>query len=434
MIAEQIRLESAVATVVPDTLSHNRTAASLRQTPACSATIDLETAARTDWSAVVIGAGPAGALAARQLALSGLKTLLVDKNTFPRAKVCGGCISGLGRQVLERVGLGSLVEGPEATALERFELAAGGRRVSLALPLGAAISRFHFDAALVRAAVAAGAEFLPETTALVRGLTDSCRRRQVSLHGAAHTSAPIPVKARSQIVLVADGLSRTSLKKHGPFAAQVAAGSRIGLGASVPGEKSHLSEGTVSMSVGRDGYVGMVRLPEGTVNIAAAVDPERLREHGPAALVGQILNEAGTATPHALEATEWRGTGLLTRQSRRVAGKRLLLLGDAAGYVEPFTGEGMTWAMLSAVAVAPLTKKWLESGGGGKDNRRVAEFAKVWSREHRALVVRRQRSCRMLAALLRHPSLVRTSLGLLSAVPVVATPFIHYFWNQKELT
>jgi flavin-dependent dehydrogenase len=432
MIAEQVRLESSVATAVSDVLSHDRTGASLRQTLACSATIDLENAVRTDWSVVVIGAGPAGALAARQLAMLGLKTLLVDKNTFPRPKVCGGCISGLGRHVLERVGLGSLVEAPEATALDRFELAAGGRRVSLALPLGAAISRFHFDAALVRAAVAAGAEFLPETTAQVRGLTDSCRLRNVSLQGAAHASARIPAKARSQIVLAADGLGRTSLKKHGPFAARVAAGSRIGLGASVPGEKSDLSEGTVSMSVGRDGYVGMVRLPEGTINIAAAVDPERLREHGPAAIVGQILNEAGLAAPPALEAAEWRGTGLLTRQSPRVAAKRLLLLGDAAGYVEPFTGEGMTWAMLSAVAIAPLAKKWLASGG--KDNRQVADLAEAWSREHRALVARRQHSCRMLAALLRHPGLVRTSLGLLSAVPMVATPFIHYFWNQKELT
>jgi menaquinone-9 beta-reductase len=420
MIAEQLHLDSSIATALPD--------ASLRKRPACSATIDLTTAVRTDWNAVVIGAGPAGALAARQLALLGLKTLLVDKNAFPRAKVCGGCISGLGRQVLARVGLGQLLAGPEATALERFELAAGGRSVSLTLPLGAAISRFHFDAALVGAAVAAGAEFLPETTAYVRGLTESCRLRNVALQDTSHRSA----RTRSQIVLVADGLGRTSLKRHGPFAAQVAAGSRIGLGASLPGEKSDLAEGTVSMSVGRDGYAGMVRLPEETINIAAAVDPERLREHGPAAVIRQILNEAGTAAPPALESAEWRGTGLLTRQSPRVAGKRLLLLGDAAGYVEPFTGEGMTWAMLSAVAVAPLAKKCLDSAG--KNNGQVADLAEAWLRQHRVLVARRQRSCRVLAALLRHPRLVRTSLGVLSAVPVVAKPFIHYFWNQKELT
>jgi menaquinone-9 beta-reductase len=422
MIAEQTGLQTPLQVASPDDQELGQSRGT-----ACAATIDLDAALRTDWSVIVIGAGPAGALAARQLALLGLKTLLVDKSTFPRAKVCGGCISGLGRQVLARAGLSRLVEAPAATALERFELAAGGRRVSLALPLGAAISRFDFDAALIRAAVAAGAEFLPETTAHVRGLTDSCRLRNVSLQQTAHGEA----KARSQIVLVADGLGRTSLKKHGPFAAEVAAGSRIGLGASISGEKSEVPDRTVTMSVGRDGYVGMVRVPDGTINIAAAVDPNRLRADGPAGVIRAILAEAGTAAPPSLEFAEWRGTGLLTRNSPRVAGKRLLLLGDAAGYVEPFTGEGMTWAMLSALAVAPLAKKWLE--GGRKDADRLADLASAWSREHRLIVARRQRSCRMLAVLLRHPSLVRTSLGVLSAVPVAARPLIRYFWSQKEL-
>jgi hypothetical protein len=91
----------------------------------------------------------------------------------------------------------------------------------------------------------------------------------------------------------------------------------------------------------------------------------------------------------------------------------------------------MTWAMLSALVVAPLTKKWLDSGRNG--NRQLAELANAWSRQHGLLVARRQRSCRILAALLRHPGLVQTSLEVLSAFPWVARPFIHYFWNQKEL-
>lgn len=392
----------------------------------CAATIDLEEAVKTEWGVVVIGAGPAGALAARQLALLGLKTLLVDKSAFPRPKVCGGCVSGLGKHVLERVGLGHLVEEPAATPLDRFDLAAAGRRVALALPLGAAISRYDFDAALVREAVAAGAEFLSETTAQVRGLVDAWRFRGVALQGPSLGA----VRARSRLVLVADGLGRTSLRRHGPFAPQVAAASRVGLSATVGEGDCELRPGTVSMSVGREGYVGMVRLPDGSINIAAAVDPDALRQRGPAATVRAILREAGVEAPGCLESIDWRGTGLLTRHSPRVAAKRLLLLGDAAGYVEPFTGEGMTWAVLSAISVAPLANRWLRARQDG--NHRFADLADSWSREHRSLVARRQRGCRALACLLRHPFAVRAALGAFSLAPGIAKPLVHYFWNQKD--
>jgi menaquinone-9 beta-reductase len=106
-------------------------------------------------------------------------------------------------------------------------------------------------------------------------------------------------------------------------------------------------------------------------------------------------------------------------------------LGDAAGYVEPFTGEGMTWAMLSAISVAPLAKEWLRTR---QDSRRQSvALANAWSRQHRSLLARRQRNCRNLAYLLRHPSAVRTALGVISLVPRIAQPLIHYFWNQEDL-
>jgi flavin-dependent dehydrogenase len=400
------------------------------QTPAaidCAGTIDFERAVKTEWDVTVIGAGPAGALAARQTALSGLRTLLIDKSLFPRAKVCGGCISGLGRHVLARVGLGQLVEEPVATPLERFDLATAGRRVSLALPLGAAISRYHFDAALVREAIVAGAEFLPETTAQVRGLVDACRLRGVSLQGSSHGA----VRTLSRLVLIADGLGRTSMRGHGPFAPRIAAASRVGLSTTLSGGDFELRPGVVAMYVGREGYVGMVRVPDESINLAAAVDPKALRQRGPADVVRAILIQAGVEPPRSLESVDWRGTGLLTRHSPRVAAKRLLLLGDAAGYVEPFTGEGMTWAMLSAISVAPLAKEWLRTRQDGR--RQLVALANAWSRQHRSLLAGRQRNCRALAYLLRHPSAVRTALRIISLAPGIAQPLIHYFWNQEDL-
>ena len=58
------------------------------------------------WDAIVIGAGPAGAFTALQLARAGARTLLVDRKPFPRAKVCGGCVNARAVAILERAGLG----------------------------------------------------------------------------------------------------------------------------------------------------------------------------------------------------------------------------------------------------------------------------------------------------------------------------------------
>jgi menaquinone-9 beta-reductase len=396
----------------------------------CHSSLSVSDAASIDWDAAVIGAGPTGALAARQLALSGLKTLLIDRSTFPRAKVCGGCISGLGREVLRSVGLERLLEPPVAAPLDRFALAAAGRCVSFSLPPGAAVSRLHFDVELIREAVCAGAAVLEGTTTTVRGLSDGCRFRRMLLQFEGGS-----VLARARIVIVADGLGRTSLKDHQVFAPRVASASRMGLGATLPGSASDLAPGGVLMSVARDGYVGLVQVPGNVLNLAAAVDPNSIRQRGTAAVVREILIRAGAQPPEGLDTAQWHGTGLLTRHSRRLSARRLLVLGDAAGYVEPFTGEGMTWGMLSAVLAAPLVQNWLSREGAGNDegvvpSRGFESLSRAWRTIHRAQIAHRQRDCRILACLLRRSMAVDVAMKLMSVAPRIARPIIRHFWNS----
>jgi flavin-dependent dehydrogenase len=422
----------------PDALSHcecagERTVRTELESPACDSTLTVEEAAAKTWDVAVIGAGPTGALAARQVALLGLRTLLVDRSSFPREKVCGGCISGLGRRLLESVGLADLLDSSHAAPLGRFDLAAGGRRVSFDLPAGAAVSRISFDAALVRNAVEAGVAFVSGTTTLVRGLAAGGRLRRLVLQQDDRRFV-----AQSRMVLVADGLGRTSLKQHRAFAPRVAATSRIGLGATLPGTAAEIDSGHVLMSVARDGYVGLVRVPGDAINLAAAVDPNHVREHGPAETVRHIFTQAGVKPPTGLEAVDWRGTGLLTRHSRRIAAPRLLVLGDAAGYVEPFTGEGMTWGMLSAVLAAPMVADWLgrdaaESADDRSASRRECRrLAHDWSAVVRAQIAPRQRDCRILAGLLRNPAAVRAAMALIGVAPTLVRPLIGHFWNAGK--
>ena len=72
----------------------------------------LEDLDGTTWDAIVIGAGPSGAMAARRLSLAGARVLLVEKKRFPRLKVCGACLSRAALEELDRAGLRSLVEQP----------------------------------------------------------------------------------------------------------------------------------------------------------------------------------------------------------------------------------------------------------------------------------------------------------------------------------
>ena len=182
----------------------------------------------------------------------------------------------------------------------------------------------------------------------------------------------------------------------------------------------------------------MVYVPGDALNLAAAVDPNLVRQRGPAEAVRTILLEAGVRPPANLETAEWRGTGLLTRHSPRISARRLLVLGDAAGYVEPFTGEGMTWGMLSRCAGSAVGRGLAEPGFGAERRSAFAarhdfaRLARAWSALYRTHIAPRQRHCRILSSFLRRPTAVRAAMALMAVAPNVAKPLIGHFWNSGQ--
>src|SRR5207249_1225186 len=152
------------------------------------------------WDAVVVGAGPAGSVAARELARRGLKVILVDKATFPRHKVCGCCLNLAALAVLERVGLGELPARCGAFPLRRVRIAAHGREAMLPLPGGVSLSRRSLDAVLVRAAQEAGVVFLPGTQATPADAAADLRC--IRLH-----QGQRKVSVFARLVLAANGLA-----------------------------------------------------------------------------------------------------------------------------------------------------------------------------------------------------------------------------------
>jgi flavin-dependent dehydrogenase len=169
------------------------------------------------------------------------------------------------------------------------------------------------------------------------------------------------------------------------------------------------------MASGRGGYVGLVRLEDGRLDIAAAMDRDAVRRHGgPGPLAEQILQSTGFPVPVRLAEAAWRGTPPLTRRPARLHAERLLVVGDAAGYIEPFTGEGMAWALAGAAAIAPLA---VAGAGQWSD-----EIGLAWERQHRTLIGGRQQICRGVSWLLRHPKLCAAAVLALRAAPQLAAP------------
>lgn len=347
------------------------------------------------WDAVVIGAGPAGSVAARELARRGCRTLLLDRAAFPRNKVCGCCLNGSALASLERLGLGSITDG--GVPLHDMRLAAGSANATLRLREGVALSRAVLDQSLVDAAVACGATFHDSASARVESRT--VERVNLRVNGEA-------VAAR--IVIVATGLAGGE--------SEVQPGSRIGGGVVLPAGAApeFYSAGRLFMAPGRGGYVGLVRLADDSLDVAAAFDAGFVR------MSGGLANSANTllasARWPALPDAEWKGTPALTRQRPTIAEHRLFAVGDATGYVEPFTGEGMAWAISSAAALAPIaaqaSREWNDDC--------IAE----WQRTHARIVGRRQWFCRAAARVLRSPVLTTLAVRALGVAPALARPFV----------
>lgn len=359
------------------------------------ATTTLSRAAGEPWDAVVIGAGVAGGVAAWRLARLGRRVLLVERQTMPRPKVCGCCMSGAGVAALRGIGLGGALA--SGVPLETMRLSSGRAAARIALDRGMVLSRERLDARIVRLALEAGVDFIGETTAVSSRVERG--RRAVTLRRGSESR-----EVGCSVVIAATGLGGAVASEELP--ATVARGSRFGVGTTVEGEGP--GAGELWMACGRGGYAGAVRLEDGRVNVAAALDPEATRRAGgPGPMVTAILREARLEVP-VLDGARWMGTPALTR-TRRVESERLLVVGDAAGYVEPFTGEGMGWAIAGAAAVAGVAERIL-SGSAAEGE---------WMALHRRMLSGRQARCAGLSWVLRSGLMTGIAVRSVGRLPMI---------------
>jgi flavin-dependent dehydrogenase len=314
------------------------------------------------------------------------------------------------QEILSELGLADITLPPSAVSLQGLHWAAGPLQALLPLPGWKALSREGLDAALIVAAIQAGAAFLPETLARPGAVSGDIRLVHLQ-------RGPAEMQVRAKIILAADGLGGSFLAAARKV--PVTAGARIGAGVVAPLAPTFYEPGLVYMACGMSGYLGLVRLEDGRLDLAAALERDWVRRQGgPGRAAAQLLAGVGWPAIPALTELPWRGTPALTRQAATLGAERVLLLGDAAGYVEPFTGEGITWALLSALAVVPVALRGVQQW--------TPDLISAWAWRHHQTLARRQGLCRLVARTLRQPSLVRAILTLLTWLPALSSPVVRY--------
>ena len=349
-------------------------------------TITVDEATDRPWDAIVIGTGPAGAVAAQQLSIRGLSTLLVERHGWPRQKVCGGCVNGRAISILRAIGLQKVLCDSQGVRLDQLDVRAGHHGATIPLSGAVAIERSTFDAQLVNAAIRRAARFLPTTLATVENEENQSSgvRRSVAFvwwPTLRRGDGPGCHRGRWTRPSERQASARVRLPNRRQFATRSFAGRRTASGSIPAGRRL---DGNLA-----HGYVGVVRTHDGRGNLAAAIDSAALRSAGsPEDAVSEILSHSGFELPDLFSGERWHGTLPLMRRAERLSSQRIVLLGDAAGYVEPFTGEGIGWAMQSAISAVPTIAATWTAGmhfrsasgthrNGGK-SRTARFFAACW--------------------------------------------------------
>lgn len=370
------------------------------------------------FNVAIVGGGPAGASCAACCARAGLRTLVLEREKFPREKVCGDCVNPAAWPVLRRLGVAERVlELPHGKLRCVDFIAIGGGTVSIPLPADAeiAVKRSLFDQLLLKRAGELRADVREGVTisavSAPDGLTDNWR-----------ISSPNE-SFEARILVAADGRNSTVARLLGllPRSAK----ERVALQTHVP-LPSDFGERVVLQFLPQ-GYSGQAPVGNGELNLCLVGKPADMP-----ALRSWAKMKFGVPLDHL-----WRTITPLRRAALAPAQQRLLLVGDAARVVEPFTGEGISYALSSGELAAKTIISFFAATrlGEGRASARpcaAAAAARSYAAAHRhlyrgrlwvnqlaraAVLSPRLTSALLCAGLLPPPVLRRLTAKIVAAEP-----------------
>lgn len=277
----------------------------------------------------IVGGGPAGSACAVLCAQAGLRTLVLERSIFPREKVCGDCLNPACWPILDQLGVAGRVLAQPHSRLNEVEfISPRGRALHFPLPSSSrgeiAIKRSLLDTVLLDRARELGVEVREKTT-----LTALESGWKITAGGETCTARRL---------IAADGRNSTVARLLGLLPA--AEKDRVGLQTHLPAPAGFGDR--VVMHFLPQGYCGAASVGDAQLNVCLVSRPAHL-----AALKAWAARRFAIAEDHA-----WRTITPLARRAVPPAHENLLLIGDAARVVEPFTGEGIYYALASGALAA----------------------------------------------------------------------------------
>jgi len=288
----------------------------------------------------IVGGGPAGSSCATFCAMASLKTLVLERARFPREKVCGDCLNPSCWPVLERLGLTQRVWGLPHSKLTSVDfIAINGRKVSVNLPTGndceLSVKRSLFDDLLFRRARELGAQVREDKT-----VTALVHDQDWKIETATRE------RFRARILIGADGRNSTVARLCNLLPRP--ARERVALQAHIPLPLNF--DQRIVLQFLREGYSGQAPVNENELNLCLVGKPSTISR----------LRHWAQRRFEIPANQRWRTITPLTRSPVPCAHENLLFVGDTARVVEPFTGEGIYYAIrsgeLAAGAVAKITR------------------------------------------------------------------------------
>ncbi len=349
----------------------------------------------------IIGGGPGGCAAALQLARHGVRTTLIEKATFPRDKVCGDALSGKVMRTLERIdpALAARVN-TDAHRMPSWGVtfvAPGGktlrvpfsRETGIGEAPGAILPRLDFDAILFDAVKRNGHIQVLEGVQ-AKSYVRTSEGWRISLVGGTLPTA----SANCKLILAADGA-------NSPFARHVAGlpmdpkHHAAGVRAYYRGITGLDAQGFIELHFLKElvpGYLWIFPLPDGRANVGLGLRSDHVRERRldlKAELLRLVSTHPTMKERFAMAQLEGsvQGLGLpLASKRHPLSGDGYLLIGDAGHLIDPFTGEGISHAMISGVHAADVANEAL------KADRADATFLRsyderVWKRLGKELAI-----------------------------------------------